>query len=115
MNEQAIKAMGGTLAGATTEFEMQRFMGIMANEAIPLETKQKEIARMQEKVRQYEKSQTQLVLESGGDPTFGKGEATEPAPEAGGTGAPAPTTPAPTAAPDAAAAAAERKKKYGLN
>jgi len=98
MSKEAILAMGSTLSGATTEFEMKRFLDIMANEQTPLATKQDELARMLAKVEAYEKLQTGQVEESGGDVNAGATQTTAPPPA---------TTPAP-------ADAASRKQKYGL-
>jgi hypothetical protein len=71
MGKEAITAMSVTLSGATTEYEMKRFLEIMANETTPLETKKLELGRMREKVAAYEKLQAQQVEESGGDPSAG--------------------------------------------
>jgi hypothetical protein len=72
MNEEAIKAMGIALTGASSNLEMQEFQKIMADPGTPLTTKQDQIKRMLAKLDAYEQIQTKQVTESGGNTGIGQ-------------------------------------------
>jgi len=78
MNEEAIKAMGIALTGASSNFEMQEFQAIMADPGTPLDVKIQQVQRMLAKLDTYEQIQTKQVMESGGDPGTGQTAASPP-------------------------------------